>query len=141
MQRLLAFAAFAQAIDNRLWLLGIEPEFVLRDARARWACAPYAVELQAVDRVRARLLLSMSGKLCHASEPGPMTPAGADKLAYAVGIVFGGPGVAARFATLDALRRACTSAGTAVARRAHTAPHVTSEAEVVPRSRVDVHAI
>lgn len=101
MERTLTFAAFAQAIDNRLRPLGIQPEFALRDGRARWACAPYVVELQAIDRVRARIFLSAHGRLCHVSEPGSMTLAGVRKLAYAVGLLFGG-----------------TSAGTAVARRA-----------------------
>jgi hypothetical protein len=124
MERTLTFAAFARAIDNRLRLLGIEPELVLRDGRARWACAPYVVELQAIDGVRARLFLSAYGKLSHASEPGSMTPAGVRKLAYAVGLLFGG-----------------TSASTAVARRARTAPHVTTETAIVPRSRDGVRAV
>lgn len=124
MERTLAFAAFAQAIENRLRLVGVEPEFVLHDGRARWTCTPYVVELQATDRVRARFFLSAYGKLCHASEPGAMTLAGVHKLAYAVALLFGG-----------------TSAGTAVARRAHTAPHVTSETSIVPRSSDGIRAV
>jgi hypothetical protein len=124
MERTLSFATFAQAIDNRLRPLGTQPDFVLRDGHAGWTCAPYVVELQAIDRVRARMLLSAYGRLCHASEPGPMTPAGVRKLAYAVGLLFGG-----------------TSAGPAVARRARTAPHVTTEITIVPRSRHGVRAV
>jgi len=93
MRDVLAFGAFAQEIDNRLWLLGIEPRFELCERRARWSCAPYAVDLQAIDRVRARIVLSDAGTMCHASEPGAMTLAGAQALARALGMLFAGRGV------------------------------------------------
>ncbi|HEY6234629.1 MAG TPA: hypothetical protein VIW69_05970 [Candidatus Elarobacter sp.] len=94
MRAVLTFAAFAETVHARLWLLGVEPEFVLYDGHAWWSCAPYAAEVQPIDRVRARVFLSAYGNLCHASEPGPMTAAGARTLADAIGILFGGSGAA-----------------------------------------------
>ncbi len=100
----LTFAEFAQAVDERLWRLGVWPAFTLDDRSARWSCAPYAAELQPFDAVRARVVLSAHGRTCYASEPGAMTAAGAGRLARAVGMLFGG--------------RTLTSAGTAIVRGA-----------------------
>jgi hypothetical protein len=116
----LTFAAFARTVDDCVWLLGVEPQFVLHGRGARWSSAPYVAELLCVDRFCARILLSTDGMLRYASEPGPMTADGARTLADAIGMLFGG-------------NRA--SAGTVVAHRAHTAPHVTSEDAIVPPSR------
>jgi hypothetical protein len=101
MRAVLTFAAFAETVHDRLWLLGVEPEFVLCDGRARWSCAPYVAEVQPIDRVRARIFLSAYGELCHASEPGSMTSTGARTLADAIGTLFGGSGVTSRSAELD----------------------------------------
>jgi hypothetical protein len=120
MHRGLTFAEFAQSLDERLWLLGIVPAFTLDDLGARWSCAPYAAELQPFDASRARVVLCAHGRPCYASEPGPMTAAGASTLARAVGMLFGGRAVVN------------ASASTTVARRAHTPPHVTSEITVLP---------
>ena len=119
MRRGLTFAQFARALDERLWLLGVVPAYTLDDGGARWSCAPYVAELLPFDSTRARIVLCAHGRPCYASEPGPMTVAGAHTLARAVGMLFGGRAVLA-------------SASTAVARRAHTPPHVTSEAAMVP---------
>jgi hypothetical protein len=125
-RRGLTFAAFAQAVDERLWLLGVVPAFDAGERGARWSCAPYAADLQPFDAVRARVVLFAHDRPCYASEPGPMTEAGARTLAHAVATLFGGRGV--------------TSAGTAVVRRAHTAPHVTSEEAMIPRNLADALA-
>jgi hypothetical protein len=119
-ERGLTFAAFARTVDDCVWLLGVEPQFVLDGRGARWSSTPYVAELQSIDRCCARILLSTDGMLRYASEPGPMTADGARTLANAIGLLFGG-------------HRA--SAGTAVAHRAHTPPHVTSEEAIVPPSR------
>lgn len=126
MRRSLTFAAFAHAVDERLWLLGVVPAFDVAERGARWSCAPYAADLQPFDAVRARVVLFAHGRPCYASEPGPMTEAGARTLARAVATLFGGRGI--------------TSAGTAVVRRAHTAPHVTSEDAKVPGKPADAFA-
>ena len=81
------------AIDNELWLLGVEPDFARGDFVARWSCAPYTAEIHVIDARCARVFLGAYGKLCHASEPGRMTIAGARTLAHAIGILFAGHGV------------------------------------------------
>jgi hypothetical protein len=101
----LTFSEFALAVDNRLWLLGVAPEFSLDRGGARWACPPYAVTLQPIDDVRARFSLAVDGTPCHAFEPGAMTACGAETLGRAVAILFGGLRVAGRAAALDAFSR------------------------------------
>jgi hypothetical protein len=123
MPRGLTFAAFAQAVDEQLWLLGVEPAFALDHRGARWSCAPYVAELQPFDSVRARVVLSAHGRACFASKPGLMTAAGAATLARAVGMLFGG--------------RSVTGAATVTVRRAGTARHVAAEVVMVSAKRAD----
>ena len=101
MRGVLTFSEFAQAVENRLWLLGVEPEFTLDELGARWTCMPYMLAVEAVDAARARALICVDRKLCHVSAPARMTAGGAETLARAAGILFGGRRVAARCAALD----------------------------------------
>jgi hypothetical protein len=101
MRGVLTFSEFAQAVENRLWLLGVESGFTLDDLGARWTCVPYTVAVEAVDAARARALICVDRKLRHVSGPARMTAGGAETLARAVGILFGGRRVAARCAALD----------------------------------------